>query len=75
MGIPQMRRLVRCDNCRSVLREVRSGVWRYTIDPFVNEKLAEEHNSQLFSDADLLVFAEQAGQYEPYDYPVVPPEE
>jgi uncharacterized protein YraI len=74
LGIPQVRRLVRCNNCRSVLREVRSGTWRYTIDPFVNEKLAEEHNGQLFTDADLLVFAEQAGQYEPYNYPVVPPE-
>lgn len=49
-----------------MLREVRPGTWRYTIDPFVNPQLADAHNAQQFTDEDLLELAGQARMYTPY---------
>lgn len=73
-GIPRMRRSVRCDSCRSVLRQISPGLWRYTIDPFVNPELARRYNSRQFTDADLLAFSEEAEEFEPYrETPVVSP--
>jgi hypothetical protein len=66
LGTPRVQRTVRCDFCRSVLREVRPGTWRYTIDPFVNPQLADAHNAQQFTDEDLLELAGQARMYKPY---------
>ena len=63
LGIPHVRRSVRCNTCRSVLRETRSGFWRYTIDPFMNPDLAAEFNAREFSDEELIAFAGQARQY------------
>jgi hypothetical protein len=75
-GIPRMRRSVRCDLCRSVLRQIRPGLWRYTIDPFVNPELAKRYNSRQFTDADLLAFSEEAEEFEPYrEAPVTSPPE
>ncbi len=65
LGVAVLRRSVHCDTCRSVLRQIRPGQWRYTIDPLVNPALAGEYNGRSFTDTDLLSFAEQAHAYEP----------
>src|SRR5690606_373102 len=44
-----VKRTVRCDTCRSVLRQVRPGRWRYTIDPLVNPELADRFSGQDFN--------------------------
>lgn len=67
LGVPGVRRTVRCDTCRSVLRQVRPGQWRLTIDPRVNPALAEGQRGQTLADAELPVFAEKARTYEPRD--------
>lgn len=61
-----VRRTVRCDTCRSVLRQVRPGVWRYTIDPLVNPELAGRFNGQDFTDEALEAFAVEARQHPPH---------
>ncbi|GAB4471051.1 MAG: hypothetical protein Kow00124_07800 [Anaerolineae bacterium] len=66
LGVPVVQRLVRCDSCRSLLRQIRPGVWRYTIDPFVNPDMAEHYNGKSFTDAELPGLAERARQYPPY---------
>lgn len=65
LGVAVLRRSVHCDTCRSVLRQIRPGLWRYTIDPLVNLSLANEYNGHSFADADLLPFADLARAYEP----------
>lgn len=65
LGVVQVRRLVRCDNCRSVIREVNSGLWRYNIDPLVNPEMAAEYNGQEFAYSELVAFAKQASLYAP----------
>ncbi len=65
LGIPRVRRLVRCSTCRSVLREVQPGVWRYTIDPLVNPKIAAEYNAKNFTIDELIALEKRADQYEP----------
>ncbi len=67
LGAPSVRRTVRCDTCRSVLRQVRPGVWRLTVDPRVNPALAEAQRGQTLADAELPAFAEKARAYEPRD--------
>jgi hypothetical protein len=73
-GIPQVRRSVRCDVCRSLLREVEPGAWRYMIDPLVNPRLAEEQDQPLLHDDELLSFAARARSYTP-DVPTPIPSE
>jgi hypothetical protein len=53
LGIPRARRTVRCDNCRSILREVGRRKWRYSVDRFANPELFETTNSSVLSEADL----------------------
>lgn len=65
LGIISVSRSVRCNNCRSLLREIDPGVWRYNIDPYVNPQLAYKYNTQRFTDADLLMLVQEAQQYEP----------
>lgn len=52
-------RVVRCDNCRSVLRQLRNGVWRYAVDPLPDEDFANQHNGQSFSAEELIELAEK----------------
>jgi hypothetical protein len=56
-GIPRARRAVRCDTCRSVLREVKRDLWRYTVDPAVDEAFAQEYNGQLLDEQGLVRLA------------------
>jgi hypothetical protein len=53
LGIPRPRHTVRCTNCRSVLREIEPGRWRYAVDPLVNHALYRQYNSRELTDADL----------------------
>ena len=47
LGIPRPRSIVRCDNCRSVLREVSAGHWRYAVDSVVNGRLYNQLNGRV----------------------------
>lgn len=52
-GIPRPMHTVRCDSCRSLLREVRPGRWRYAVDPMENVDLAARYNGKIISAAAL----------------------
>jgi len=54
LGLPDARHTVRCDQCRSVLREVRPRIWRYTVDPLANPPLYAQINNRELSEAALL---------------------
>lgn len=53
LGIPMTRRTVRCDECRSVLRETGNRRWRYAVDRIENPLMYERFNGKEVSDADL----------------------
>ncbi len=53
LGIPRARRVIRCDSCRSVLREVSPGAWRYAVDGAVNADLFERYNGRVLSEDEL----------------------
>ncbi|MBN1428624.1 MAG: hypothetical protein JXB07_09565 [Anaerolineae bacterium] len=53
MGVPIVRRSVRCDACRSMLRELRPGRWRYTVDPYANPALASRYKNRRLSRSDI----------------------
>jgi hypothetical protein len=65
LGALRARRLVRCNVCRSVLREVEPGVWRYSIDPYINAALADDYNGQEFDAEGLLALAERIDDFPP----------
>ena len=49
--------VVRCDNCRSVLRQTRDGLWRYAADPLPDKEFADKYNGQVLSEAELVELA------------------
>jgi ribosomal protein S27E len=53
-NIGRSRRVVRCDNCRSVLRQVRGDEWRYAVDPLPDKDFAERYNEQVLSEDELV---------------------
>lgn len=53
MGIPRVRRAVRCDNCRSVLREVNKRRWRYAVDAAANRELYDALNNKILGEQTL----------------------
>lgn len=57
IGIPRVRRTVRCENCRSVLREVGRRRWRYAVDPNANPEMYQEYNNKTVSEAELMNLA------------------
>jgi hypothetical protein len=57
LGIPRVRRTVRCDSCRSVLREVGRRRWRYAVDPNANTEMYQQLNGRQMSEAELLKLA------------------
>ena len=65
LGIPRARRVVRCDVCRSVLREVGAGHWRYAVDGAENPALYEALNGRVLSEDELLRIAPE---YEAMQY-------
>jgi hypothetical protein len=52
-GIPHVRRTVRCDSCRSVLREKGTRRWLYAVDRLENPRLYERFNGQEVTDEEL----------------------
>ena len=52
-GIPRPSHTIRCDSCRSLLREVRPGRWRYAVDPMENADLFARYNGKVLSEAEL----------------------
>lgn len=61
LGIPRARRIVRCSECRSVLREVGSRRWRYAVDPVENPALYRQYNGREIDEHTLA----QLGSYRP----------
>jgi hypothetical protein len=57
LGIPKVRRAVRCDRCRSVLREVGKQRWRYAIDPVENQTLYQNLNNRIVGEQTLVELA------------------
>jgi hypothetical protein len=57
LGIPRVRRVVRCDTCRSVLRQVGRQRWRYAVDGVANPDLYDEFNGHVLTEDDLLDIA------------------
>lgn len=53
LGIPRARRTIRCDTCRSVLRQVSRHHWRYAIDGAVNAELYSRLNGRIMSEDEL----------------------
>ena len=53
LGIPRVRRVIRCDTCRSVLRQVGRGRWRYAVDGAVNAALFDRLNGRVVTVAQL----------------------
>lgn len=57
LGIPRVRRTVRCDTCRSVLRQVGEDQWRYAVDGAANPEMFHSYNAQVVSEQRLLDIA------------------
>jgi hypothetical protein len=55
--IPRVKRTVRCDNCRSVLREVGKYKWRYAVDPAANPNLYQAMNNRIVHENELFDIA------------------
>ncbi|GAB5489855.1 MAG: hypothetical protein Phog2KO_00700 [Phototrophicaceae bacterium] len=53
LGIPSVKRTIRCDECRSILRETGTKRWRYAVDRIENSSLFDRFNGREVSDADL----------------------
>ncbi len=53
LGIPVARRTVRCNECRSVLREMGLRRWRYAVDPIENPRMYERFNKREVTDEEL----------------------
>jgi len=74
-GVPHTRWIVRCTECRSVLRETTGQRWRYAVDPLENPFLFERFNGREV-DADLLrELARRAPEFAAHrpPRPVTPP--
>ncbi len=54
LGIPVARRVVRCDQCRSVLRQVGRQRWRYAVDGAVNRDMFADWNNRLITEQQLI---------------------
>lgn len=57
LGIPRVRRTVRCDVCRSVLRQIKPRHWRYAVDGTENAELYDALNGQILGETDLMAIA------------------
>ncbi len=53
LGVPRVRRTVRCDTCRSLLREVGTRRWRYAVDKSANESMYQRHNNSILRENEL----------------------
>ncbi len=64
LGIPRAKHTVRCDNCRSVLRETGNRRWRYAVDGMENPDLYERYNNKEIMTGELatLLIQKQSSQ-------------
>lgn len=53
LGIPRVRRTVRCDNCNSILREVAPCRWRYAVDRVANPEMYAAINNRVLREDQL----------------------
>jgi hypothetical protein len=53
LGVPRPRRIVRCNTCRSVLREIGHRRWRYAVDPIESQALFFQYNGREIDDETL----------------------
>ena len=53
LGVPTVKRTIRCDECRSILRETGTKRWRYAVDRIENPTLFDRFNGHEVSDSDL----------------------
>jgi hypothetical protein len=70
LGIPRPQAIVRCDTCRSVLREVSNRRWRYAVDRAASPTIYSQLNGRVVSE-DALRSLEAASPRE--SSPVRPP--
>jgi hypothetical protein len=70
LGIPRPQAIVRCDVCRSVLREVNSRRWRYAVDRAASPVLYSQLNGRVVSEETLKALEDVSPQQTP---PVRPP--
>lgn len=73
LGIPRSRSLVRCDFCRSMLREVGKGRWRYAVDRSANATLYRQLNGKIVDVATLKRLESEMLAQSPYAPPPVQP--
>ncbi len=64
-GIPRARRVVRCDTCHSVLRQVGYQRWRYAVDHAANPELYDAVNGRVMTEARLLEISPEYGPARP----------
>jgi hypothetical protein len=65
LGIPRARRVVRCDHCRSVLRQVGRQRWRYAVDGGEDPQLYEQFNGRVLTERQLLEISPEYGDHAP----------
>jgi hypothetical protein len=59
LGIPHPRRMVRCTECRSLLRETGNRYWRYAVDRIENPVMYERFNGREIDDSTLKTLANE----------------
>jgi len=67
LGIPRIRRAVRCDHCRSVLRQVGPQRWRYAVDRAEHLAFYDRLNGKVLSESQLLEISPEFA-YTPPEY-------
>jgi hypothetical protein len=65
LGIPRARRVVRCDHCRSVLRQVGRQRWRYAVDSAESPDLFRELNGRVVTERELVEISPEYGPARP----------
>lgn len=62
LGIPRVKRIVRCSDCRSVLREVGLRRWRYAVDRLESPALYQRYNNRTIDESALASIDRNAGR-------------
>ena len=68
LGIPRVKRTVRCDECRSVLREVSPQNWRYAIDRLEDTGLYRRLNGRVLDEDTLKALANRTPDGQPPEF-------
>ena len=58
-GVPRPRRTIRCDACRSVLRQTGDRWWRYAVDPLENPAMFDRFNNREIDDSTLTLLGRE----------------